>query len=137
MLGYLQNALVCHDLRTGKRLWRRDLSLGYDEHAAWPIYDEPHLWITSPFQAGSELLELTGDPDQPLRTVWKSDLLSNDIFSSVLVDGALFGFDLQEAQAKAHRPSRGQFRCIDFLTARENWSIGSRETETEAGAVQG
>ena len=131
VLGYLQNALVCHDLQTGALIWRRPLSSGYDEHAAWPIYVEPHLWISSAFQGGSELLEFTGDPDQPLRTVWKSELMSNDIFSSVLVDGALYGFDLREAQAKVHRPSRGQFRCIDFLTGQEHWSTGDAKLRRE------
>lgn len=125
VLGYLQNALVCHELLTGKLIWRHPLSAGYDEHAAWPIYREPHLWISSAFQGGSELLELTGEKDQPLRTVWKSPLISNDIFSGVLVDDSLYGFDLREAQAKTHRPSRGQFRCIDFLSGRENWSTGN------------
>jgi outer membrane protein assembly factor BamB len=127
VLGYLQNALVCHDLATGKLIWRHALSSGYNEHSAWPIYIEPHLWISGPFRAGSELLELTGRADGPLRTLWKSKLMSNDIFSSVLVDGALYGFDLREAQAKAHRSSRGQFRCIDFLTGREYWSTGSQD----------
>lgn len=124
VIGYLQNAMVCHDLESGELVWRRALSSGYDEHAAWPIYREPHLWISSPFQAGSELLELTSDPAQPVRMIGKSRLMSNDIFSSVLVDGAVYGFDLREAQAKAHRPSRGQFRCVDFLSGQEHWSLG-------------
>lgn len=124
VLGYLQNALVCHDLETGERLWRHDLSTGYDEHSAWPIYREPYLWISSAFQAGSELLELTGDLETPTRTVWKKDHLSNDIFSSVLVGDVIFGFDLREAQAKTHRPSRGTFTCLDFATGNVLWTQG-------------
>jgi outer membrane protein assembly factor BamB len=125
VLGYLQNALVCHDLQTGERLWRHGLSSGYDEHSAWPVYREPYLWISSPFQGGSKLLELTGDPASPAKTVWQSNCLSNDIFSSVLVDDALFGFDLHEAQAKVHRPSRGAFVCMDFLSGRVHWTYGN------------
>lgn len=124
MLGYLQNTLVCHDLATGELIWRHVLSSGYDEHAAWPIYSEPYLWISSPFQAGSELLEITRELDRPVRTVWKSDRMSNDIFSSVLLDGAIYGFDLDEAQAKTHRASRGTFLCQDFLTGEKLWSVG-------------
>jgi len=127
VLGYLQNTLVLHDLRTGSQIWRHELSSGYDEHSAWPIYSEPYLWISSPFQAGSELLELTGNEDSPVRTAWKSRLMSNDIFSSVLVDGAIYGFDLQEAQAKTHRPSRGQFRCLDYLTGKQHWATGDSQ----------
>lgn len=124
VLGYLQNALVCHDLESGEIIWKRRLSAGYDEHSAWPLYQEPYLWISSPFQAGSELLELTGDPEHPLKTVWASRTMSNDIFSSVLADGAIFGFDIRDAQAKTNRTSRGTFRCLDFLTGDEKWSVG-------------
>ncbi len=122
---YLQNAIVCHDSESGEQLWRTSLSSGYDEHSAWPIYDEPFLWISGAFQRGSELLEITGNSELPIRLVRQSKLMSNDIFSSVLHDGALFGFDLHEAQAKTHRTSRGIFRCIDFRSGEELWSIGT------------
>ncbi len=122
VIGYLQNALVCHDLQTGELLWRHALSHGYDEHSSWPIYREPYLWIASAFRGGSELLELTGDNSTPPRLVWRSDLLSNDILSSVLADDALFGFDVRDAQAKSHRPTRGSFRCINLLDGQPLWA---------------
>jgi len=124
VLGYLENVLVCHDRSTGQLLWRFELSRGYDEHSSWPLYREPHLWISSPFRAGSEMLELTSDPTVPVRSLGKQPLMSNDIFSSVLIDGAIYGFDVREAQAKTHRSTRGVFRCIDFMTGEECWSVG-------------
>jgi hypothetical protein len=124
VIGYLRNTLVAFDLKTGEIHWRRFLSTGYDEHAAWPIYSEPYLWISAPFQAGSELLELTADPPG-CRTVWASKLLSNDVCSSILVDGHLYGFDLRDVQTKPHRPSRGEFRCLEYLTGQQRWSNGS------------
>ena len=129
---YLQNAIVCHDSDTGGRLWRYSLSNGYDEHSAWPIYDEPFLWISGAFQRGSELLEITGDAEKPIRLVRQSKLMSNDIFSSVLHDGAIFGFDLQEAQAKTHRTSRGIFRCVDFRSGKELWSVGTGRLQRDS-----
>jgi len=127
VVGYLENALVIHDLRTGELLSNMELSHGYDEHSAWPIYREPNLWIAAPFQAGSQLLEIPDDFTQtPLpQTVWRSKTLSNDVLSSVLVDGALYGFDIFDPQAKTQRPSRGKFRCVDFLTGEELWEQGS------------
>lgn len=127
VLGYLQNALVCHDRATGELVWRHELSAGYDEHSAWPIYSEPDLWISGPFQGGSKLLRLTGDPARPVAMVRISSTMSNDIFSSVLFEGAVYGFDLREAQAKTHRPSRGQFRCVDFATGEILWSTGTTQ----------
>ncbi|MCG6154231.1 outer membrane protein assembly factor BamB family protein [Rubinisphaera margarita] len=127
VVGYLENALVIHDLRTGELLSHMELSHGYDEHSAWPIYREPLLWIAAPFQAGSQLLEISDDFTQTAipKTVWRSKTLSNDVLSSVLVDGALYGFDIFDPQAKTQRPSRGKFRCVDFLTGEELWEQGS------------
>ena len=132
IVGYLQNSLVLCDLKTGKQLARMSLSNGYDEHSAWPIYREPYLWISGPFRSGSELLEVARTeasekskfPFQ-FKKVWKNRDLSNDVTSSVLVDGHIYGFDIFDAQSKVQRPSRGKFRCIDFLTGETTWEIGT------------
>ncbi len=124
VLGYLQNAIVCHDRMTGELLWRHVLSSGYDEHSSWPLYREPLLWVSAPFRSGGELLELTTDPAQPVRSRGKQNLISNDIFSSVLFDNAIFGFDVKDPQAKTHRSTRGFFRCLDFESGEELWSVG-------------
>lgn len=127
IVGYLQNALVIVHEDSGEEAWRLELSNGYDEHSAWPIYKEPYLWISAPFRAGSQLLEIpeTNSNETELHSVWKNRLLSNDVTSSVLVDGHLYGFDLFEAQSKVHRPSRGKFRCVEFETGVEKWSVGT------------
>ena len=126
VVGYLQNALVIHDCTTGTVVGQLDLSVGYDEHSAWPLYDEPYLWLSGPFRGGSQLLELSLiDGKFSLLPVWQSRNMSNDVMSSVLVDGHLYGFDLFEPQAKTHRASRGKFRCINFKTGEISWSNGS------------
>ncbi|HQZ69161.1 MAG TPA: PQQ-binding-like beta-propeller repeat protein [Planctomycetaceae bacterium] len=124
VLGYLENTLVCHDRMSGELLWLHKLSTGYDEHSSWPLYREPFLWISCPFRTGAELLELSADPEAPVRSLGKQPLMSNDIFSSVLIDGAIYGFDVKDPQAKTQRSTRGIFRCIDFETGSEHWSVG-------------
>lgn len=123
VVGYFQNALVIHDQETGRQLQHLNLSKGYDEHSAWPIYEEPYLWISGPFRAGSRLLDLS---KQPAETVWQSRLLSNDVCSSVCVDGFLYGFDIVDVQSKTHRPSRGIFRCLELATGTPRWENGSK-----------
>lgn len=125
VVGYLKNALVCHDLSDGELMWRFPLSTGYDEHSCWPIYREPYLWIAAAFRGGSQLLEIRGSNELSIKPVWKSPLMSNDILSSVLVGDALFGFDVSDAQAKAHRPTRGSFRCLSFLEGQHNWATSA------------
>lgn len=138
VVGYFQNSLNLFDRQTGEQVGRLDLSAGYDEHSAWPIFRAPYLWISGPFRSGSRLLRLPdlatveADAQSPrFETVWKSRVLSNDVTSSVLVDGYLYGFDLYDAQSKVHRPSRGKFLCIDFLTGDVKWSIGTGRVQRE------
>jgi outer membrane protein assembly factor BamB len=125
VVAYLTNRLVLFDQQTGKVLAEATTSSGYDEHCAWPVYAEPHLWISAPFRQGSRLFKLTGDDPIELVHVWGSSVMSNDVCSSVLVDDHLYGFDIHDVQSKAHRPSRGLFRCIEFATGRKIWENGS------------
>jgi outer membrane protein assembly factor BamB len=53
---------------------------------------------------------------------WENPKFSNDVASSVLVDGRIYGFDLKDPQSRLDRPSRGEFRCLDFETGRIVWS---------------
>ena len=130
VVGYLQNAMALHDLETGRVLWGRKLSNGYDEHSSLPLYQEPYLLTTAPFRSGAELYELSAempeDADESsgltARRIWHSERMSNDVASSILVDGYVYGFDLRDIQSKARRPSRGEFRCLDFKTGEVQWS---------------
>ncbi|MCI0681855.1 MAG: hypothetical protein L0Y71_07100 [Gemmataceae bacterium] len=38
VVAYLRNALVLHDLKTGRVVGRQGLSADYDEHSAWPSW---------------------------------------------------------------------------------------------------
>jgi outer membrane protein assembly factor BamB len=123
VIALLQNSIACFHRQTGELWWELPLSQGYDEHATAPIYREPYLLVTGPFHSGATLYELTAEgercrPDER----WFSEKMSNDVASSVLAAETLFGFDLREAQSRLHRPSRGEFRALDFLTGEVRWS---------------
>lgn len=138
VVGYMQNSVIILNRSTGMLRQKMKLSQGYDEHSAWPIYSEPYLWLAAPFQAGSYCLDLTDidSSDSELKTVWRSKTMSNDVCSSVLVDGHIYGFDIRDVQSKTHRPSRGVFRCIDFLTAEGRWSVGTGQPRRSSNADQ-
>lgn len=127
---YMHNSLLVLNRQSGRLLHREKLSSGYDEHSAWPIYREPYLWLSGPFRAGSYVLNLSAlggtAPGEPtVQTVWRSKLMSNDVCSSVCVDGFIYGFDIFDVQSKTHRPSRGIFRCLNLETGEETWSVGT------------
>ncbi len=125
LVAFLQNSLIVLDQEIGEVLAELSLSQGYDEHSAWPIYSEPYLLISAPFREGSKLLELTGVDSFELKPVWNNELMSNDVCSSVLRNGNLYGFDIFDVQSKVHRPSRGVFRCLDFKTGKSRWENGT------------
>jgi outer membrane protein assembly factor BamB len=121
-IGHLRNSLVAHDMASGELLWRKSLSQGYDEHSAWPLYAEPNLLMTAPFRAGARLYRLGfSEAGLDVKAAWGTPELSNDVCSSVLVDGFVYGFDLKQPQTSAHRPSRGRFKCLDFATGKVRW----------------
>jgi len=120
---FLRNTLAVFDVTDGKQLWRQPISSDYDEHAAWPLYQEPDVMIASPMRAGAQLYRLDQVSHAIIsRMVWASRELSNDIFSSVLVHGHIYGFDLKDLQAKEYRASRGQFKCLDWKTGKTLWA---------------
>jgi len=122
VVGFFQNSLVLFDARTGERVWREGISTGYDEHAAWPLFDGRHLLIASPFRIGSQLIRFTTtETCIGAKTIWTGPQLSNDVCSSLLLDGSVYGFDLQQAQASTHRAAKGAFKCLDFLTGKVRW----------------
>ena len=133
---YMQNSLLILNRDSGQLKRRLDLSSGYDEHSAWPIYQEPLLWLSAPFKAGSYALDLSAldDNTQELRRAWTTPMMSNDVCSSVCVDGYIYGFDIFDVQSKTHRPSRGIFRCMELATGAEAWSNGTGKPSRSANA---
>jgi hypothetical protein len=135
---FLQNELAGFDFETGIMLWSKLYSTGYDEHAAAPIYKEPYLRTMQPFRGGSDLFILENlSPDVPsasttaehpldkecrLKLLRTDRQMSNDVASSVLVGDCVYGFDLREIQSRRQRPSRGEFRCMDFISGEIRWS---------------
>ncbi len=69
-------------------------------------------------------LRLEPGPDATVRCIpqWTSRSLANDVVSSVLYQGHIYGFDLHQPQASRHRPSRGTFRCLEWSTGKVRWS---------------
>lgn len=127
LVAYLQNAVAIIAPR-GKVLWQQRLSTGYDEHSSIPVYSEPFLVLSAPFKAGADAYELrwkvseAGERSLNVTAAWSCQQFSNDVNSCVARDGLLFGFDLRDPQSKAHRPSRGEFRCLDIHSGEILWS---------------
>jgi outer membrane protein assembly factor BamB len=138
LVSYLQNHLVIQDRTTGRQLWQTELSVGYDEHSCMPVYREPILVVSAPFQAGATAYELrwkTADqsqsptperePELSVKQLWHQPQFSHDVDSATLVGDTIYGFDLRDPQSKAHRPSRGEFRAVNIRDGEILWSSKS------------
>ena len=131
VVAFLHSDLAGFDPQSGRVLWRQSCSRGYTEHAAFPLYDEPYLRTMQPFRAGSDLYMIEAAPREKdasegpayrVKFVRHDAQMSNDVASSVLVDGRIYGFDVRNMQTSRHRPTLGDFRCMDFKTGRILWS---------------
>jgi len=126
VVGFLQNAIGLFDLKTGRIAWQEKCSQGYDEHASAPLYEEPFLMVASPFRKGAECYRLEAGaaedtPSLKVESQWFSRQMSHDTASGVVCEGHVYGFDLRDVQAKAHRPSRGTFKCMELATGKVVW----------------
>ena len=122
IVAYLQNALVLHDAATGERLWRQHLSNHYDEHSAWPLFSDPYLFVAAPFKQGAQSFRLdASEKGVSVKQLWQGKPLSNDVCSSILFDGHVYGFDLQQLQSSPHRASRGTYQCLELATGATKW----------------
>ena len=120
----LHGALTLVDLHSGELLEEWTALQAYDGHATMPLYQEPFLVLTSPFRAGAEVLRIVEDSDSSvtLKRHMSIRKMSNDVASSLLLDGTVYGFDLRDISSKPRRPSRGTFRAIDLETGDVLWS---------------
>lgn len=123
IIALLENSLAAFDLQTGRLLWEDEFSEGYDEHSAAPLYREPLLMTAGPFRSGAKCVRLDdlSRAEKPA-PVWETPKFSNDVASSVLYQDRIYGFDLRDAQSRVNRPSRGEYRCLDFETGKILWS---------------
>jgi len=122
IIAFLENVLAGYSPETGKELWRKQISDGYDEHAAWPVYEAPYLFCASPFFRSTYVFKLSIENNTAaMKEIWADKSMSNDIFSSVIVDGYIYGFHIEEAQANPIDETKGTFKCIELKTGKEKW----------------
>lgn len=103
---------------TGKVLWRHRWLTRFGANAADAIVDGEHVFISSGYNRGCALLRISNDKPE---VVWKSKDMQNQMNSSVLVDGHIYGID-------GDTTSETRLKCMEFATGETKWSadgIGS------------
>ena len=107
---------VLIDHLTGKELWRTPWKTYFDISGAEPIFSADHVFISSGYDTGGALYQLT--PTKP-KLIWESTTLRNQCNSSVLFEGHLYGFD---GNMVGSNDRGGSLKCVEYLTGKEKWS---------------
>jgi len=106
--AFPQFGLVILDAKTGKTLARHRWKTSYGVNAATPIIHEDMIFISSGYNTGGAVLQLT---DAGLRVVWEGRQMRNQIPTCVLIGGYLYGFD------------DSRLKCLAFADGQEQWDV--------------
>lgn len=100
------------DVATGEVKWQHRWLTTFGCNAADPIAKGTQVFISSGYNRGSALLEMTaGSPT----VVWSNKEFQNQFSSSVLLGDYLFGVDGNDTAEQS-------FKCVEFATGKIAWT---------------
>jgi len=115
---------VCVEIESGNELWRQRWLTTFGCNAADPIVSDDSVFLSSGYNRGSALLKATdGEPD----VVWKSKELQNQLSTSILIEGFLYGIH-------GDVDAGTQLRCMELTTGKVAWSEASFHPSAIAAA---
>lgn len=101
------------DFQTGEPVWSYPWVTEYDINAADPIIIDAKIFISSGYQSGCALLDIS--QNKP-KLIWQNKNMSNQFGSSIYLNGYIFGPDGNCGR------SSSSLNCIDFKTGKLMWS---------------
>ncbi|OHB72826.1 MAG: hypothetical protein A2V70_01350 [Planctomycetes bacterium RBG_13_63_9] len=102
-------ALIGVSADTGDLLFRHEHITEYDVNALQPIFHDGHVFISSGYGSGSELLKLGRSGGKvTVKKVWESKQLDNHHGGVILLDGYLYG--------ACHNNNNAKWVCLDWKT---------------------
>jgi outer membrane protein assembly factor BamB len=103
--------VVCVDAQSGQVVWRHRWRSPFKTHAADKIVRDGKMFISSAYNYGCALLDITGDAPA---VIWENKEMRNHFGTSVLWKGHLYGVD-GDVEAGA------RLKCIEFATGQPRW----------------
>jgi outer membrane protein assembly factor BamB len=99
------------DPASGKKLQSHPWTTQFDVNAADPAFFDEKLFITSAWERGCALLDVSGGS---AKVLWENKNLRGHLASPIYLDGYLYGID--------DNTPNGQLRCLDARTGEVKWS---------------
>lgn len=111
VLVFNSAGLVAHDLATGKELWRFRWKTSYDVNAATPLVFDNKVFISSGYNRGCALVDISGA--QPKLLV-ENKHMQAQFPTPILYQGHIYGIS-------GNTPG-GELRCLDARDLKARWS---------------
>ena len=105
--------VVALEIKSGKPLWQYPWKTDYDINAADPVIEADNVFVSSGYEHGAALLQI--HDDQPPSLVWQNKNMRNQISSSVLFEGHLYGMDGNNGHDIT-------LKCVEFKTGKILWN---------------
>ncbi|MFN4261178.1 MAG: PQQ-binding-like beta-propeller repeat protein [Gemmataceae bacterium] len=99
--------------RDGKELWSQRWLTQYGVNAADPIVNGNEVFLSTGYNKGAVLLDTT-DPKPTV--LWQNRNMRNQMNSSILIDGHIYGID-------GDQHLKAELRCLDWKTGDKRWSF--------------
>ncbi len=121
-------AYTAIDPESGRARWQFRWLTTYGCNAADPLVSSGKILLSSGYNRGSSLLKVEDNTPQ---LIWSTKEFQNQLSSSVLLDGYVYGIDGNDTGER-------RLKCIEFLTGKILWSVdgfGSASLMSAAGRL--
>ena len=105
---FSKDQIIGRRMKDGKELWRHPWKTSYGVNAATPVIDGDTMFVSSGYNFGCALLQMSGDS---VKEVWRNKAMRNHVNSCILLDGYLYGFD------------ESKLKCIELKSGEEKWAV--------------
>jgi len=109
VLSFHADGLSLRDVATGKLLAHHPWKTRYNVNAATPIVDGDKIFISSGYNRGGTLLQYA---DGRLTVLWENKNMRNQLATSILWQGHLYGFN------------EDTLTCLELSTGQPQWAVG-------------
>lgn len=106
-------AYIGVDIRSGEKLWSERWLTSFNCNAADPILRGDRMFLSSGYNRGGALYQfIEGQP----QLVWKTKEMQNQLHSSILFEGHLYGID-------GDMDAGANLKCLNWETGEVVWSV--------------
>ncbi len=114
LLIFHVEGLSCLDPDSGSRRWFVPWKTSYGVNASTPVVNGSHLFMTSGYKRGGQMLDISGA--RPV-VLWENRHIEAQHSDPYIIDGHVYGYS-----GPSHSNRKGRLHCLDAESGEEKWS---------------